>query len=105
VDEPTMAGIRLTDGAADNIIFNNLIVSPHPVVDEVNDNKIDRLSNVLLQSDAGVFINPLLGDFRLFSAGPANGVGLPRYYLKPAPIMNCVGKPRQLISGFDAGAY
>ena len=105
VDEPTMAGIRLTDGAADNIIFNNLIISPHPVVDEVNDNKIDRLSNVLLQSDAGVFINPLLGDFRLFSAGPANGVGLPRYYLKPAPIMNCVGKPRQLISGFDAGAY
>lgn len=105
VDEPNIAGIRLTDGAADNIIFNNLLISPHPLVDEVKDNKIDKLSNILLESDAGVFVNPFIGDYRLLAVSPAKGLGLPRYYLRAAPVTDCRGQRRQSITGLDAGAY
>jgi len=105
VDEPNIAGIRLTDGAADNIIFNNLLISRHPLVDEVRDNKIDKLSNVLLEFNIGVVVNPLLGDYRLLSASPAKGVGLPRYCQRAAPVTDCTGHRRRTDLGFDAGAY
>ncbi|MEI8063206.1 MAG: NosD domain-containing protein [Verrucomicrobiota bacterium] len=105
IDEPNITGIRLTDGAVDNIIFNNLLISPRPLVDEVKDNKIDTLSNVKLQSNAGVFVNPLLGDYRLIAGSPAKSLGLPVYYMRVAPLTDCTGQRRKNATGINAGAY
>ena len=105
VIEPTIAGIRLTDGAADNIIFNNLLISPQPLVDEVGDNKIDKGSNVCLHSGAGIFVNPELGDYHPLATSPAAGQGLAKYFQKYAPRVDHDGRWRTTLNGLNAGAY
>jgi len=62
--EPRIAGIRLTDRAGENVIFNNLLVG-RAIVDEAGGNQVDARSNVLIDSPAKVFANPELGDYRL----------------------------------------
>ena len=62
--DPRIAGIRLTDRAGENVIFNNLLVG-RAIVDEAGGNQVDARSNVLIDSPAKVFANPELGDYRL----------------------------------------
>ena len=105
VVEPTIAGLRLTDGAADNIVFNNLLISPQPLVDEAGENKIDKVSNVCLHSSAGVFVDMASANYHLLATGPATGLGLGQYFQKAAPLTDRDGHRRNLKTGFDAGAY
>ena len=105
VIEPSIAGIRLTDGAADNIVFNNLLISPQPLVDEVGDNKIDKFSNVCLHSSAGIFVNPTIGDYHILATSPAKNQGIARYFQKITPPTDREGRHRNSLTGLNAGAY
>ena len=105
VIEPNIAGIRLTDGAADNIVFNNLLIGPQPLVDEVGDNKIDKASNVCLHSSAGIFVNPALGDYHPLATSPAAGKGLAKYFQQSAPRLDHDGRWRTTLTGLNVGAY
>ena len=105
VVEPAIAGIRLTDGAADNIIFNNLVISQNPLMDEAGGNKIDKVSNVCLFSSAGVFIDLAHTNFHTLATSPAKGLGLGRYFQQGAPLTDRDGHRRNISAGFDVGAY
>ena len=105
VIEPRIAGIRLTDGAVDNIVFNNLLISAQPLIDEVGDNKVDKLSNIFLHSSAGIFVDPEHGDYHILATSPAKGQGIARYFQRITPPLDRAGQRRDSLTGVNAGAY
>ncbi|MCG3148475.1 MAG: hypothetical protein PCFJNLEI_01919 [Verrucomicrobiae bacterium] len=105
VVEPRIACIRITDGATNNIIFNNLLVGSRPVVDEVGGNQIDTDSNIRLDSAIGIFNNSEASDYRPLLTSPAKNAGVGVYREKRAPLLDREGQRRRTALGFDAGAY
>lgn len=105
VVEPRMPALRFTDGARNNIIFNNLLISTRPIHDEVKDNRIDLSSNVTLDSAIGVFNNPEAGDYHLLLVSPAKDVGVMSFHGQTAPNLDREGHRRRHALGYNAGAY
>lgn len=101
--EPRIAGIRITDGAINNVIFNNLIVSSIPIADEVGNNNIDTTSNITRSSTTGLFVNPSAGDYHLSSNSPAIDAGRTSYSNRNAPSSDFEGTSRPQGSGYDVG--
>jgi parallel beta-helix repeat protein len=105
VVEPSIVCVRFTQAAKDNIFFNNLLVGPRPLVDEVGDNKIAETSNIEVEQPLGVFNNPDANDYRLLPTSPARNVGLAAFKDQPAPTTDRDGKVRQTVLSHDSGAY
>lgn len=103
--EPRIACLRITDAAKDNIIFNNLLVGPRGCIDEVDKNKIDKVSNLTAESPIGLFVDPDAGDYRLLTTSPAKNRGTLNYYEKKPPATDREGRPRSATLSVDAGAY
>jgi len=103
--EPRIAGIRMTDGASGNVVFNNLIVSSNPIEDEVGTNLVDPVSNLIRSSTAGLFVDADAHDYRLAAGSPALDVGVPAYQGRSAPGVDIDEVPRPVGPAFDAGAY
>jgi parallel beta-helix repeat protein len=91
--EPRIAGIRLTDGARNNIVFNNLIIG-RGIVDEVGDNQIDDASNIRGSDRTEVFVSPATHDFRLRAGVKARVAGRTAHVGKLAPGDDLLGTPR-----------
>jgi parallel beta-helix repeat protein len=102
--EPRIAGIRFSDGARNNIVFNNIIVSESPVADAAG-NQIDGSSNILRDSVSGLFQDPARGDYRLTPSSPARNAGQTTYRAKRAPAADLAGQPRATGLTVDAGAF
>ena len=105
IHEPEMAGIRINDGASDNLIFNNLIVSTNPIVDEVGTSIIDDVSNITAASAAGLLLDVSGEDYHLAAASAAIDAGLTVFNEIPAPSLDIEGSDRNQGIAPDAGAY
>ena len=103
--EPQITGIRASDGATANIIFNNLIVSDRPIVDEVGGNLIDAASNLTASSTADLFTDAPGGDYHLAAGSPAIDAGVAAYQGADAPANDLDGNTRSQGKGWDVGAY
>lgn len=103
--EPRIAGIRINDGATNNVIFNNLIVSSQPIRDEVGGNHIDPASNLTAGATTGLFVDPATGDYHLAAGSPAIDAGVAAYEGVGAPANDHDGAARPQGGGWDAGAY
>jgi parallel beta-helix repeat protein len=103
--EPRITGIRMSNGSTRNVIFNNLVVSSKPIVDEGSGNYIDAASNLKLASDAGVFTGSPAGDYHIHPASPAVDAGVTGYRGAEAPQTDIEGVPRPQGQNCDAGAY
>lgn len=103
--EPRIAGIRMSEGATDNIIFNNLIVSDRPIRDEVGGNLIDAVTNLEASTTTGLFVDAAGGDYHLAPASPAGDAGAAAYQGAGAPTADRDGVPRPQGSTWDVGAY
>ena len=103
--ELRIAGIRITDGAVKNRIFNNLVVSGKPIVDEVGGNSIDRDSNIERHSVKGLFVDPKAGDFHLANDSLARDAGVAAYEGQKAPRTDVEGNRRPAGRAVDVGAY
>ena len=103
--EPNFAGIRITDAATGAVVFNNLVVSGNPIVDEVGTNQIDAVSNLTRSSTTGLFVDPGAFDFRLAPGSDALDAGVASYQSEAAPVTDFDGTPRPVGTGYDAGAY
>ena len=104
--EPQIAPVRITDAAFDNVIFNNIAVRlgrTDAIVDEVGGNLIDVSSNVVRDSDAGLF-SADDGRYQLAPGSDASDAGVDTFGAESAP--NCdfyyQGRPRGIAA--DAGA-
>ncbi len=103
--EPRIAGIRASDGATANVVFNNLIVSDRPIRDEVGGNRIDGASNLTTASAAGLFVDAARGDFHPAPGSPAIDAGVAAYEGVAAPSSDLDGAPRPQGSRPDVGAF
>jgi parallel beta-helix repeat protein len=110
--EPLRAGIRITDNASGNVIFNNIIVSPNPIADqpENSQNFIDTQSNIKKTSATGLFVNADQHDFNLIAASPAhNPIGSSAsrstYSGMSAPTTDLDNSPRPMGGVIDLGAF
>lgn len=63
--EPRIAGIRITDEANSNIIFNNIVMGKKRIKDEVSSNFIDDKSNLVSRIDESIFFDSKNGDYRI----------------------------------------
>ena len=63
--EPRIAGIRITDEANSNIIFNNIVMGNKRIKDEVSSNFIDDKSNLVSSIDESIFFDSKNGDYRI----------------------------------------
>ena len=103
--EPRIAGIRANDGATNNVIFNNLIVSDRPIRDEVGGNHIDETSNLTVSSLEGLFVDAAGGDYHLASGTDAIDAGVGSFEGVEAPPHDRDGTVRPQGNGLDVGAY
>ena len=103
--EPRIAGLRTSDDAAGNVIFNNLIVSDRPLRDEDGGNLIDEGSNLTLASAAGLFVDAATGDYHLASGSAAIDAGVAAFEGIDAPPHDHDGMVRPQGSSLDVGAY
>jgi hypothetical protein len=104
INEPSMPGIQMNDGATNNIIFNNLIVEYEaPILDEVGDNHIGF--NYIAASTEGVFEDLPADDYHLAEGSPAIGFGVATFVGADAPALDYDGVMRPQRSAYDAGAY
>ena len=102
--EPRLAGIRLTDGATQNTLFNNLLVGDRAIVDEVGGNTIDGQSNLVRNSTVGLFVNPSSGDYHLSASSSAVDAGANAYAGQQAPAVDFEGTRRPQGAALDVGA-
>jgi len=102
VVEPRIPGLQFSNGAKENIVFNNIFVSSAPVLGNTDANQVDEKSNVLRNTPAGLFQNSLTGNYRLLGNSPARGVGQTTFAGKPAPTGDINGQPRR--GGWNQGA-
>ncbi len=105
--EPRIAGIRMTDDATNNRIFNNLIVAQwnRLIVDEVGGNLIDSESNITLTSANGLFMNPGGHNYRLADQSQAIDAGVTAYLGANAPNDDYDANPRPAGPAVDVGAF
>ena len=103
--ESQITGIRTSDEAASNIIFNNLVVSDKPIVDEDGGNLIDAASNLTLSSTAALFVDAPGGDYHLADGSAAIDAGVASYQGIDAPALDLDGVTRSPGSARDVGAY
>jgi len=101
VVEPNIAGIRITDGSRDNVVFNNIFVSRRPAADEVGASDIGA-DNVLQESDTGL---AFAEGYRLRPESSAVNRGVANYRGYDAPDVDIVGTPRPQQGDIDLGAY
>ncbi len=106
--EPRAAGIRITDDAAKNVIFNNIVfsgVSP-PIADEVGKSLVDKDSNLMLRSiPKNLFVDPAANNYHLTPKSPAIDVGKKTFQKMEAPGTDFGGTKRPQGNGIDLGAY
>ena len=104
--EPRITGIRLSDGAANNTLFNNLVVGPRTIIDEAGGgvNQISPSSNMMRGTVDGLFVNPAAGDYHLLPASLAADAGEPVYAGRSAPPVDFEGTARPQGRAHDAGA-
>jgi parallel beta-helix repeat protein len=105
VVEPRIPGIQFSDGAKNNIVFNNIFVSDQPVTGGTGDNQVDDRSNVLRKTPEDLFVAPKLGDYRLSAASPARNAGSVKFAGKTAPTLSLTGQSRRTGWNINAGAY
>jgi parallel beta-helix repeat protein len=105
IHEPRIAGIRITNGSAGNVIFNNMVVSSNAIVDESGGNFIDPVSNIKRTSVNGVFVDANAGNYSLLPESPAVDHAVFTYHGVAAPTIDMEGvtRPQGLLD--DAGAY
>jgi parallel beta-helix repeat protein len=106
IHEPRIAGIRITNGSAGNVIFNNLIVASsqsYAIVDETGGNFIDPVTNSKHTSTNGVFVGS--GDYHLLPASPGVDRGVFTYRSTAAPGDDRDGVLRPQGVQCDVGAY
>ena len=101
--EPRIAAIRLSDGARQNVIFNNLI-GGRGIADEVRDNQIDADTNIHGDLPADFFADPAAFNFRLGYNSRAAYAGKAMYAEKAAPTNDIFGVTRSL-NVPSVGAY
>jgi hypothetical protein len=106
-----MPGIRINDGAAENVIFNNIIYAGDPnrppIVDDVGTSHVDADSNLLFHQTVptGVFVNFAANNFRLISGSSAIDAGKTEYRTLMAPNVDIEKTTRPQAGGVDLGAY
>ncbi|MEK7702513.1 MAG: right-handed parallel beta-helix repeat-containing protein [Nitrospirota bacterium] len=111
VIEPRIAGIRITDNAKGNVIFNNLIITQNspPIADEVGggQNQIDTASNLTLRGaiPANFFIDASQNNYHLKSGSPAIDAGKATYQAKVAPAIDFEGISIPQGTRIDQGAF
>jgi uncharacterized repeat protein (TIGR01451 family) len=106
--ENIIAGIRITDSAIDNVIFNNILISllKGAIVDEVGGSQIDQESNLMLNFvPPGLFVNPNNQDYHLLPEGGAVDAGKKFYLNRNAPAFDFEGTARPQGVKIDIGAY
>ena len=99
VVEPEMAAFRATDDATDNVVFNNLLVGPTGVLDQVGGNHIGE--NLVVDAAAGLFG----ADHVLAPGSPARDAGVDRFMERDAPTEDIEGTERPQGAGIDLGAH
>ncbi|MFA4831517.1 MAG: right-handed parallel beta-helix repeat-containing protein [Patescibacteria group bacterium] len=105
VNETAIAGIRITHGA-NNVIFNNILISPNPYVNETGLLEYhDAASSIERTSASGLFVNTNLNDYRLSLGSPAINIGKLIYQGELAPATDFDGLSRPSGAYIDAGAY
>jgi parallel beta-helix repeat protein len=104
--EDEIAGIRFTDGADGNYVFNNVIICPNDqeIADEVGGNFIDSSSNLLQNSVSGIFVDANGRDFHLATSSPAIDGGSASYMGNVAPNVDREGDARPSGNDYDIGA-
>lgn len=109
--EPRIAGIRITDGVRDCVIFNNIVagLGGNTIVDEVGGNHIDGPSNHRLTTVTGYFVsytnngNSLDDNLHLLESSPAvNSNGIQTYQSASAPAVDFDDTSRA--NPYDIGA-
>ena len=106
--EPRIAGIRITDGAADNVIFNNIIFAPNKprIADEVGESHVDKDSNLTIRSiPDNLFANPAANDYHLMDKSIAIDAGKTVFQKMDAPGIDLEGTQRPQRKGMDLGAF
>ena len=103
--EPNIAGIRITHDSVDNIVFNNLVISPNPIVDEVGGNKIDKASNITEKTAGNYFVDKKNKNLHLKEKSKAIDKGINEYEGVKAPQVDKEGNLRPQLDGYDIGAY
>ncbi len=106
--EPRIAGIRITDNASDNVIFNNIVIASKkpPIADEVGESHIDKNSNLTIRSiPENLFVDPAANNYHLINKSPAIDVGKTVYQKMEAPVIDFEGTKRPQGKGNDLGAY
>jgi parallel beta-helix repeat protein len=106
--ELQIAGIRITDNSAENIIFNNILISirSRAIADEVGGSRVDKESNLLAHSiPSGLFANPDRSDYHLLPESPARDKGKAVYEGKSAPGFDFETTSRPQGGQVDIGAY
>jgi len=101
--EPRITGLRIGNNSQNNIVFNNLIVSPEPIQDD-GGNQVDAASNMTNESAAGVFANTATGNYRPAAASRAHGSGRSEFAGRTAPRRDMAGQLRAF-SAVSVGAY
>jgi len=101
--EPRIAGIRINDGASDNVVFNNLVVSGNPIADE--EGLSDIGTNLMRSSTAGLFFDAGAFDYRLVPESDAIDAGVASFLGHAAPAVDITDAPRPAGAAHDAGAY
>ncbi len=104
--EPHIAGIRITDGATENQIVNNIVFTSaslqQPIEDEVGGSFVDKDFNLMLTSiSQGLFVNPAKNDYHLMRKSPAIDAGK----TTGAPNTDMEGIKRPQGSGIDLGPF
>jgi len=106
--EPSIAAIRVNLGAADNVIFNNLIISTRgePIADEDGLSVIDTATNLVFADATGaIFVNPGAADYHLVETSPARNAGAASFGGADAPPSDYDGYPRPEGASFDVGCF
>jgi len=104
VIEPRIAGLRITDGAQGNVVFNNIFVSRVPIANEVPGNRVDRDSNLTSAGRVDLFQNPAGGDFQPSADSAARGRGRGSFAGHSAPAQDLAGTWRTMRAP-SAGAF
>lgn len=105
IHEPRIAGIRMSDGATGNLVFNNLIVSERDIRDEVGGNHIDATSNYTILRPDGLFADVDAGNYHLLPGAPPVDIGAASFMDAAAPAFDFDGTARPHDATHDAGAF